>query len=558
MLDRGRREPGVRLVRLARFPVLDLGALVGDTAVAAGTPARARDLAGARLSRVCDSRSFVLSAASTAAFGWRTAPGAAWRLADLEWGLLNWSRYMISTHVVRVLVGTFFRSSPLWTWYMKLNGARIGRGVYINSLSISDHNLLVMGDGVVIGESVHLSGHTVEGGRRQDRVRASGTWGHGRPREHGRHRRRSGRTLSDWRAQRGAQEHQTRRRRHLRGCSRPADREERRQAQSRSVRSELRVTTRVPELLSIVVPVFNEEATVAARRRAPPDHRFADSPRDRRRQRRIDRWHAPGARRPARERVMSCASFMLPVNGGKGRAIRTGFEQARGTIVAIQDADLELNPAELATLVEPILAGESRCGLRLSISPRHARRAGDVGGSQPLSHRPDQSAVQRRADRHGDLLQESCVSRSPARWPSNAIASISSPRSPPSSCAPVIALSNGRSAFRPQEPGAGQEDWLARRSRRHRRSVEISPPLEKVMLPRLVVLVLALSTAAIGMVRRHLGGRRVGLVLLFADGRILRARGAAADFCACVRRRRGPTRNEPWRPGGFIPSPVSP
>ena len=106
----------------------------------------------------------LLSAGSTRLFGWRTAPGGAWRLADLEWGLLKWSRYMISTHVVRVLVGTFFRSSPLWTWYMKLNGARIGRGVYINSLSISDHNMLVMGDGVVIGESVHMSGHTVEGG----------------------------------------------------------------------------------------------------------------------------------------------------------------------------------------------------------------------------------------------------------------------------------------------------------------------------------------------------------------------------------------------------------
>jgi acetyltransferase-like isoleucine patch superfamily enzyme len=106
----------------------------------------------------------VLSAASTRLLGWRTAPGAAWRLADLEWGLLNWTRYMISTHIVRVLVGTFFRSSPLWTWYMRLNGAQIGSGVYINSLSISDHNLLEMGDGVVIGESVHLSGHTVEGG----------------------------------------------------------------------------------------------------------------------------------------------------------------------------------------------------------------------------------------------------------------------------------------------------------------------------------------------------------------------------------------------------------
>ena len=48
------------------------------------------------------------------------------------------------------------------------------------------------------------------------------------------------------------------------------------------------------------------------------------------------------------------------VNGGKGRAIRTGFEQARGTIVAIQDADLELDPAQLKELVAPILAGEAK------------------------------------------------------------------------------------------------------------------------------------------------------------------------------------------------------
>jgi acetyltransferase-like isoleucine patch superfamily enzyme len=105
-----------------------------------------------------------LSAASTRLLGWRTPPPGTWKLRDFEWPLLKWSRYMISTHVVRVLVGTFFRASPLWTWYLRWNGARIGRGVYINSLSISDHNMLEFGDGVVIGESVHLSGHTVEGG----------------------------------------------------------------------------------------------------------------------------------------------------------------------------------------------------------------------------------------------------------------------------------------------------------------------------------------------------------------------------------------------------------
>jgi len=36
--------------------------------------------------------------------------------------------------------------------------------VFINTLSIADHNLLDIGDDVVIGADVHISGHTVEGG----------------------------------------------------------------------------------------------------------------------------------------------------------------------------------------------------------------------------------------------------------------------------------------------------------------------------------------------------------------------------------------------------------
>jgi glycosyltransferase involved in cell wall biosynthesis len=46
-------------------------------------------------------------------------------------------------------------------------------------------------------------------------------------------------------------------------------------------------------------------------------------------------------------------------NGGKGSAIRIGFAKAIGTIVAIQDADLELDPAQLAELTQPILDGRS-------------------------------------------------------------------------------------------------------------------------------------------------------------------------------------------------------
>jgi glycosyltransferase involved in cell wall biosynthesis len=47
------------------------------------------------------------------------------------------------------------------------------------------------------------------------------------------------------------------------------------------------------------------------------------------------------------------------VNQGKGAALRTGFERATGDIIAVQDADLEYDPHELPTLIEPILNGRA-------------------------------------------------------------------------------------------------------------------------------------------------------------------------------------------------------
>jgi glycosyltransferase involved in cell wall biosynthesis len=44
-------------------------------------------------------------------------------------------------------------------------------------------------------------------------------------------------------------------------------------------------------------------------------------------------------------------------NQGKGAAVRTGYQHARGEFVTIQDADLELNPAEIPALLQPILDG---------------------------------------------------------------------------------------------------------------------------------------------------------------------------------------------------------
>ena len=104
------------------------------------------------------------SAVVTRLLGWRTPAGVALRLDDYSWALLDWGRYLISIHVARALAGPAFRSTPVWTAYMRLNGARIGRGVWVNSLSLMDHNLLTIGDGAVVGSDAHVSGHTVERG----------------------------------------------------------------------------------------------------------------------------------------------------------------------------------------------------------------------------------------------------------------------------------------------------------------------------------------------------------------------------------------------------------
>jgi glycosyltransferase involved in cell wall biosynthesis len=112
------------------------------------------------------------------------------------------------------------------------------------------------------------------------------------------------------------------------------------------------------ELLSIIVPVYNEESTVGAviDRLLTIDLPVA------REVLVVNDGSTDGTRRvldalPPHGDTLRIVHASR--NGGKGRAIRTGFEQARGTIVAIQDADLELDPAQIASLVEPILKRET-------------------------------------------------------------------------------------------------------------------------------------------------------------------------------------------------------
>ena len=106
----------------------------------------------------------VTSPLATRLLGWRTPENLTARLTDFAWPVLDWGRYLMTIHVVRVFAGPAFRSTPLWSLYLRLNGARVGRLVWVNSLAVMDHNLLELDDDVVIGSDVHLSGHTVEHG----------------------------------------------------------------------------------------------------------------------------------------------------------------------------------------------------------------------------------------------------------------------------------------------------------------------------------------------------------------------------------------------------------
>ena len=45
-----------------------------------------------------------------------------------------------------------------------------------------------------------------------------------------------------------------------------------------------------------------------------------------------------------------------PANRGKGAAVRTGLDLARGVVTLVQDADLEYDPADYPAVVGPILA----------------------------------------------------------------------------------------------------------------------------------------------------------------------------------------------------------
>jgi glycosyltransferase involved in cell wall biosynthesis len=113
-----------------------------------------------------------------------------------------------------------------------------------------------------------------------------------------------------------------------------------------------------PDRLSIIVPVYNEAATL----RAVIDRLLAVNFPVPREILVVNDGSTDGTARVLETAVGDGLAIVVvhaARNAGKGSAIREGLRRATGSIVAIQDADLELDPAELAALVQPILSGQA-------------------------------------------------------------------------------------------------------------------------------------------------------------------------------------------------------
>ena len=108
-------------------------------------------------------------------------------------------------------------------------------------------------------------------------------------------------------------------------------------------------------LLSVVIPVYNEENTIArviSRVTSLPLNTQLVI---------VDDCSTDGTRDLLKklDGLSSVKLILKEQNAGKGAALRTGFEHATGDFVVIQDADLEYDPSDIPRLIQPLIKGDA-------------------------------------------------------------------------------------------------------------------------------------------------------------------------------------------------------
>src|SRR3989344_3440639 len=107
--------------------------------------------------------------------------------------------------------------------------------------------------------------------------------------------------------------------------------------------------------LSVVIPAFNEKNTIAEIIRKVKEVELAGIEKE---IIVVDDGSTDGTREIIKAMV-GIKYIFHEKNAGKGGAVKTGFQNATGDMLIIQDADLEYDPADYQRVLGPIISGRA-------------------------------------------------------------------------------------------------------------------------------------------------------------------------------------------------------